>query len=103
MFERLGNKWDGFGFELDENVKNKITVDLENLSKDILKEDQNISTKDLEEKINNTLKENKNTPDYSKKKIFKDHFDDKMQEILNNQKNYLDEENKKKRDEEYKK
>lgn len=99
MFERLGNKFDGFGFELDENVKNKITVDLDHLSKDILKEDKNISKEDLKNKINKSLKDNK-TPDYSKNKIFKEHFDEKMNQILKSQEDYLIEEERKKKDEE---
>jgi len=99
MFERLGNKFGGFGFELDENVKNKITVDLDHLSKDILKEDKNISKEDLKNKINKSLKDNK-TPDYSKNKIFKEHFDEKMNQILKSQEDYLIEEERKKKDEE---
>jgi len=94
LLEKLGNKFDGFGFESNEAINNKIIVDLDNFASDIFKKDKNITKKDLKKKLDDIL-ENSN---YSTKKIFKDTFEDKRDKILDAQENYLKEEEKKKHD-----
>ena len=37
FLEKLGNKFDGFGFESNENINNKIKEDLDNFTKDNIK------------------------------------------------------------------
>ena len=45
FFEKLGNKVDGFGFESNENINNKIKKDLDNFTKDILKKIKTLQKK----------------------------------------------------------
>jgi hypothetical protein len=98
FLEKLGNKFDGFGFESNENINNKIKEDLDKFTKDILIKNKNIKKEDLKNKIDDSLKDGKN-PDYSKKKIFLKTFLNKRDEILNGQESYLKEEEKKKQEE----
>ena len=47
LLEKLGNKFDGFGFESNEAINNKILVDMDNFASDIFKKDKNITKEDL--------------------------------------------------------
>jgi hypothetical protein len=98
FIEKLGNKLDGFDFDSNENIKNKIKKDLDNFTKDLFKKNKNITIEELKNKIDDSLKDGKN-PDYSKKKIFLKTFLNKRDEILNGQESYLKEEEKKKQEE----
>ena len=85
------------GFEKDETIINKITVDLDKTAQNILEKNKNITVEELKNEINKSLKEQK-IPDYSKRKLFKNHYENKMKNHLDNQENYLKEKEKRKRD-----
>lgn len=90
MLERISNKWDGYGFEKNETIMNKITVDLGKTTQNILQKNKNITVEELKNEIDKSLKA-QNTPDYSKNMLFKNHYENEMKNHLKNQENYLKE------------